>query len=415
MNINHYVEEFTNLWNESENSFPSLGREIFSDEKMKREVEIEQYAKTARNELNFKKPDETGKKRLMLMYKQNLAAFFKNIFNFESDELSILSGKGFTSATADFMRMARRFDPGVKMEDVFQAGRNLWIINTLQLLMNEPVRVTPSVFAYSMLYPYSDNYLDNPDVSWSEKLSFSARFGKRLKGEAVLAANEHERMIFELVSLIESDWDRVEYPLVYESLLAIHDAQTRSISLVNKKENISEGELLSICIEKGGTSVLADGYLINGKLTAKQEWFCFGFGTLLQFVDDIQDIKEDIDGQLVTMFTSASKTSRLEEFTNRSLSFTSAVLSDLTCFSSSEIPSIQRLMTKSVNIMVNEAVGLNDSCFSPEYVLRFEKFSPFSYSFIKKRRSNIDPNRISVMKKIESYVFSNEELAIEVS
>jgi hypothetical protein len=58
--------------------------------------------------------------------------------------------------------------------------------------------------------------------------------------------------------------------------------------------------------------------LINGTLTREEEWFCFGFGAFLQFIDDIQDIKEDIEGNLVTMFTNAAIDGRLEEFTNKS-------------------------------------------------------------------------------------------------
>ena len=415
MNINSYVEEFTNLWNSSSASFPYLGEEIPVAEKIKREEGLEQFAKTMRNETDLKNINGSGKKILVQQMKQNMGVFFKNSFNFEAEELSILSEKGFTKVTREFMKMARRFDPDVKMEDIFQASRNLWIINSLQIMMNEPVKVSPSTFAYSMLYPYTDNYLDNPSVSHSEKVSFSTRFGKRLNGEAVLAANDHENTIFELVSMIEYDWDRVLYPNVYGSLLGIHNAQTRSIHLLNKNEHLNNDELLSICIDKGGTSVLADGYLIKGELTKEQEWFCFGFGTFLQFIDDIQDIQEDMDGRLETLFTRASQTGRLEEFTNRTLSFSNAVMKDLGCFSSDVLIPMQGLMNKSVYFMVNEAVGLNNSCFNPVYVSEFEKYSPFRYSFVKKRRGNLEPNRISLMKKIESFVFEEDKIAFEVS
>jgi len=415
MNINHYVEEFTNLWNSSSVLFPDLGDEIPVQEKIKREEGLENFARTMRNEVDLKNVNGSGKKVLVQQMKQNMGVFFKNSFNFKADELSILSDKGFTKVTREFMKMARRFDPEVKMEDIFQASRNMWIINSLQIMMDEPVRVTPSTFAYSMLYPYTDNYLDNPSVSTSEKISFSTRFGKRLNGEAVLAANDHENTIFELVAMIEYDWDRVKYPQVFESLLAIHNAQTRSIHLLYKTDSLSEDELLSICIDKGGTSVLADGYLIKGEMTKEQEWFCFGFGTLLQFVDDIQDIREDIDGNLETLFSKASMTGRLEEYTNRALSFTDAVMSNLQCFSSDVLESMRGLMNKSINFMVNEAVGMNNTCFKSDYVSEFERFSPFRYSFVKKRRGNLEPNRISLMKKIEMFVFDEDKIAIEVS
>jgi len=416
MNIDRYVEEFTNLWNISSAIFPELGESIPIDEKIKREVEVEQFSRKAKSDIDIKNFSGSGKKKLSLQFKQNMAVFFKNTFNYQTDELSILSGRGFTSATKEFMKMARSFDPSVKMEDIFQASRNLWIINSLQILMNEPVKVTPSTFAYSMLYPYTDNYLDNPSVSRSEKISFSTRFGLRLKGESVLAVNEHERKIFDLVAMVENEWEREQYPQVFESLVAIHNAQTRSIFLVNKNDSLSDNELLSICIEKGGTSVLADGFLIKGNLTREQEWFCFGFGAFLQFIDDIQDLKEDSDGELETLFTRASVTRQLEEFTNRTISFSDAVLKNINyCFVSDDLEAVKRLMAKSVLFMVNEAVGMNDCFYQKQYVDAFERYSPFRYSFVKKRRNNFDPNRISLMKKIEGFVFEEDKIAFEVS
>jgi hypothetical protein len=69
-------------------------------------------------------------------------------------------GCGFLEATTAFARMARRFDPAITSAEIYQAARNVWTANFLQLLLGMPVRVTPAIFAYSMLYPYSDNYLD---------------------------------------------------------------------------------------------------------------------------------------------------------------------------------------------------------------------------------------------------------------
>ena len=408
MNINHYVNDFINLWERSSVQFPNLGEEIPLTEKLQREEEVELFSKKAKNNIAFGKSNTYAHKELKLQFKQNLMAFAKNAFNFKESELAMMTEKGFTGATKDFMRMARNFDPDIKMEDVFQACRNLWIINTLQIIMEKPVQVTHSTFAYSMLYPYSDNFLDDPTVTQLEKMEFSKRFRMRLCGENISPRNKHERSVFELISMIESDWSRVLYPNVYLSLLAILDAQTRSIQLLGDKKELTSRDLLSICIEKGGTSVLADGYLINGELTKEEEWFCFGFGTFLQFIDDIQDMKEDIDGDLETIFTYSAKTGNLEEFTNRTLSFSNEVMADMSCFNAKEIDTIKSLIIKSLNYMTNEAVGLNQQYFSNEYSNSFELYSPFSYSFLKRKRSRIDPNRISIMKKIEEFVFPQD-------
>ena len=75
------------------------------------------------------------------------------------------------------------------------------------------MQLTPSIFAYSMLYPYSDNYLDDPSVSREAKLSFSVRFGRRLAGDAVASANPLEATIWRLIErmlhIIQRYQDRI--------------------------------------------------------------------------------------------------------------------------------------------------------------------------------------------------------------
>jgi hypothetical protein len=90
-------------------------------------------------------------------------------------------------------------------------------------------------------------------------------------------------------------------------------------------------------------------------------------------------------------------------------------MNNLGCFTSDVLTAMKGLMNKSVNFMVNEAVGMNNSCFSFGYVSEFEKYSPFRYSFVKKRRGNLEPNRISLMKKIEMFVFEEDKVVFEVS
>lgn len=56
-------------------------------------------------------------------------------------------------------------------------------------------------------------------------------------------------------------------------------------------------------MEKGGTSVLADGYLVNGDMTEEDALFAFGLGVALQLVDDLQDTSRDIAVNQHTLFT----------------------------------------------------------------------------------------------------------------
>jgi hypothetical protein len=61
-------------------------------------------------------------------------------------------------------RWARSFDAELSMADTIQASRNAWICCGLQALLGRPMELTPSILAYSLLYPYSDNYLDQPEL-----------------------------------------------------------------------------------------------------------------------------------------------------------------------------------------------------------------------------------------------------------
>ncbi len=71
--------------------------------------------------------------------------------------------QGYLDAAEKFITTARKENPQLKDEEIFQALRNVWIMNSLQIYWGLPVEMTPSVYAYSMLYPYTDNFLDNPE------------------------------------------------------------------------------------------------------------------------------------------------------------------------------------------------------------------------------------------------------------
>ena len=70
----------------------------------------------------------------------------------------------------------------LRLDDLWQALRNVWIGNNLQMLLRRPVRLTRGLFAYSMLYPVTDNLLDAPDRSSDDKRAFNGRLGQAAGG-----------------------------------------------------------------------------------------------------------------------------------------------------------------------------------------------------------------------------------------
>ena len=57
----------------------------------------------------------------------------------ERRPLELLLVHGLPQRAADFVRLARRFDPALTSEQVFQASRNAWAIYSLQVLLGRPV------------------------------------------------------------------------------------------------------------------------------------------------------------------------------------------------------------------------------------------------------------------------------------
>lgn len=198
--------------------------------------------------------------------------------------------ESFQVLSEQFVKDARAFDETLKDEDIFQALRNIWIIWMLGLLFQMPLVYHEAMFAYSMLYPYSDNLLDDTTCSKEEKRQFNQWFSERLHGNHEPSQQPLRMKIDKLVQMIEAHFPRVTFSNVYEGLYMIQNAQ---IASVQQSEHLDLSRIYDISVDKGGTSVIADGYLINGEMSKEQFQFCVDFGFALQIVDDIQDQMED--------------------------------------------------------------------------------------------------------------------------
>lgn len=214
----------------------------------------------------------------------------------------------FYQCTNNFLQDAKVFDTTLSDEEIFQALRNIWIILMLEIVFNKPIHYHKAMFAYSMLYPYSDNFLDDTIHSNHEKETFNMWFTKRLHGEDVNCETTLYDKIDQLVAMIEQQYDRSLYNDVYESLYEIQNAQI--LSQQQFQPALTPVYICDISITKGGASVLADGYLIDGSLNDTEKQFCMDFGFSLQIADDIQDVKED---QLLHSHTLASMSETKEQ------------------------------------------------------------------------------------------------------
>lgn len=394
--VKDYIDHFISLWEKSSTDFPAFQWKYAVSEQAQRETNFEKFqekteALQSRKKIRSLKNGDPGKSFFPVF-----KAFLENVFDFRKEHLDIILSDEFRGVSKDFFYRARAFGPELSPENIYQGLRNVWIMNGIQLMMELPVDITPSIFGYSMIYPYSDNLLDDLSVTGEEKAEFSERFNRRLHGIKIEPNSYTELQLFRLVEMFEEQYPRNEFPKVYESLYAIQQGQTNSLKLIRSK-NLNQNEIKKICFEKGGASVLADGYLVAGKLSMQQERALFGYGVYLQLLDDIQDVKEDSEAHTRTLFSGTDQLN-LDEYVNRTIHFGRAAMEELRCFKV-ESNNFLQLMNHSIETMITESVGLNPHHFSEEWLDRMEQHSPLRFDFIRKKRSQSKSQRLALFQK----------------
>jgi len=218
--------------------------------------------------------------------------------------------------TDEFLNKGQRYDPTISFEELFKAGRTVWFMIAFQMQLNLPLVLTDSIFGYNMLYPYTDDLVDSNEISKEAKKDFAKIFHERLLfGESTYDPRVHfdgkqsnvnelnlplslqtyaNRIIkiFDMVKFIENDWQRGgEYEGVYMSLATIHESQMKSIL---QHAKIDDGyaptmiQVEQVSAEKGGASLIAAGFLIQGRLTRAKIAYLEYLGFGLQLLDDLQ-------------------------------------------------------------------------------------------------------------------------------
>lgn len=396
--IEQQTENFAIRWYRVPSTFPAFPNEYPAAVKRQREELTSSYYS------RFREMQETLRKGdrevAALKIQQGIKSMLQKVYNFPDHYTNLVTNDDFFRVSRQFFNQSKAFDEQLSNEEIYQALRNVWIMNGIQHLMNLPVVLTPSIFAYSLLYPYSDNYLDDPSLSRIDKLMFSQRFERRLKGEPVVMSDPREEKISLLVGMIESQYGRNEFPEVYESLLAIHNAQTGSVNLQCRDMIGEEKDILCLSFAKGGTSVLADGFLVAGQLTAEQQHFLFGYGVWLQLLDDVQDITEDLEEGTSTLFTCQGNHTDITGAVNRTFHFGRELIREINCFPSERCLDFGGLMIHAVEQMLNQAAGMNPERISPDYAAELERYSPLSYNYIREMKKKGSSSRMSLVTRM---------------
>ena len=396
------IQRYEHLWWSCKQSLPEFNSSFRSEDQTKYEKQLGKLATGLVYQMKDLPKDPTERKTWQNGLRAGFTDFILSMGLIEQRHLDFVETSGLLGAAQEFGRMARRFDPAIRSEDIYQAGRNVMTANLIQILFELPVRVTPSIFAYSMLYPYTDNFLDDAGISYAQKLAFNTRFKHRLEGQEVLPENSREEVIHHLIGMIETEWERNRHPKVYESLLAIHAAQAHSLDLVAPGASPFERDVLGISFEKGGTSVLADGYLVSGNLTGEQTSLLFGFGAFTQLMDDLEDLQADLQEDRMSIFTQTAVYWPLDGVTNSLFHFSRLIMENLGAFHSPSAMILTEIMRRCLDPILIGTVGRMGRYYHRDYLIALEKHTVIRTSAMEKQRKKLSRQKINIGKLVEA-------------
>ena len=386
--------EFLDLWTASSDALPHFARRFTPAEHGANEKALDGLAGALLGKLRRLPPARGELAGWLEDFRPGLEDLARRALGLDDAQIAYIRRSGLLEGAAEFARMARAYDPAVSAEDIYQAGRNVMTANLIQLLLGLPVRVTGSVFAYSMLYPYTDNYLDDGAIPTTVKRSFNRRFRGWLEGERVQPENRREERILDMVGLIESEWERDCFPQVYASLLAIHASQARSLDLVGLDAHRHAAEVLEISFEKGGTSVLADGYLVAGDLSRDQARLLYGYGAYTQLMDDLEDIEQDQHEGRLTVFTEYA--GPLDMRLNRLIHFGRVVFARMDGFDPRAGAALRGLLDRCLDPILSDIAGRAENRFSRAYLAQLEHHTALRFAALRRLRGRLARSRLNL-------------------
>jgi hypothetical protein len=396
------VQGCVERWWQCPTTLPDLGRRYTPSEQSAREARLSQLADGLGAVLD--RPPQTlpAQRATQQRFVAEASAMAQFALGFEETEMARMRLPEFAEVMSEFARQARRFDPRLSAADIFQAGRNVLSANLLQLLLGRPIALTPAIFAYSLLYPYSDNVLDDPALSPAAKQEFNQRFRRRLAGQPLVASNKREEAVDRLVALVEGQYDRAKNPQVFASLLSIHSAQTRSLELMQRGAAPYEVDLLGVTFDKGGASVLADAYLAAGDLTAGEVTFAFELGAFLQLVDDLEDVESDLAAGRLSVYALAARHWRLDALTNRSLHFGAGVLAGLDRMTSPAAAGCRNFLQRGLSQSLILSAGRARARYSRGYERELEAHAPFRFGFVDRLARRLTRHMAAALPRLEA-------------
>lgn len=384
-----YLDKIKNEWLDSKDSFPTFVTAICHTTKIENELYIQTVSDDFRKQLNNFPRIPIGQKK----WKQKTLNMFQNMLTTET----IIYVHNFMNQQTlqllqddlmEFLQHVRSFAPELSIDGIGQAIRNYIVYAMFVELHHIDHSFNNACFGYSMLYPFTDNYIDSNEYSDIEKKQYNQIIRDKIQNKEVHPKSTHQQKTCELLQIIESDYSRETNPTIYTLLLMMLEAQENSLLQQSKNSILSANERLDISLYKGSISVLIDGYLVKKELTENDLLFYLEFGFFLQLADDLRDIKEDSIKGNQTIFTIDYQFEEQEKIVNKMLHFVHGIMysyhpdNDL----------FKEFILSNCYQLIYSSVTESREFFSNDYLNNLEQYLPVTCSFLDNIKHNQPQN-----------------------
>eukprot|EP00667_Euglena_gracilis_P008373 EG_transcript_8466 len=299
------------------------------------------------------------------------------------------------ATTRSFAQHARTVTPHLDDAALFGAVRLLWFIAAFQAISKRRVALDAALASYCLIYPLTDNYLDDPTLTVEDKHAFNRRLkcwireGSPDAPPAVAVPGvrpDPGDLVCRMLREMAAAWPRRQHQVVHFSLNAIHTAQTQSVAQCGGFERCSDSFLEEVSAMKGGASLLAAGCLVLGGLTPMEQRYLQYLGLGFQLLDDLQDVQDDLRERRCTLFTRAvHRHQPLDDRLARLLQYIAHPLANgWVTYPCQTLPDYLLLAIGRVStLLALEAAAQMQELLSPDFCLKLERLSPVPLSALK--------------------------------
>jgi len=381
----NYLQAVKKEWLQASELFPDFLIELTPEVKVENETYAKKISEAFEQQVKAFPKTPLGRRK----WKKKMQSSINEVLYHET-VIGIHASMGpeeidaFQDELKEFLRHVRRFAPELSFDEIGQALRNYIVYAMFKNIHQIQTGFSMAGFGYSMLYPFTDNFIDSKTYSGEEKADYNKLIHDKILGSEVYPQNAHQKKTCELLDAIESVFPRAKDPTASTLLLMMLEAQEDSIRQQNKGAHLTAEERLDISLYKGGVSVLIDRYLVNKSLTDEEMIFYLGLGFFLQLADDLQDIKADGEQNWQTLLTLDTSASQEEKYVNKLLNFIHNIMNSY----QAENNRFKNFVLENCYQLIYTSILGSKEYFREEYLNRIEQYLPVSNHFFKELQND---------------------------